>query len=63
MFFHYLTLHGSMPNRSSEVRKTVLCQLYAGSDRMEDGVAHPDERMPLRGWNRRIGREAAGRAA
>ena len=62
VFFHYLTLHGSMPNRSNRVRKTVLCQLYAGSDHVTD-PRHPDERLVLRGWNHRISREAAGRLA
>lgn len=63
IFFHYFTLHGSMPNRSVKTRKTVLCQLYAGTDRIEDGNAHPDERMVLRGWNHQISRAAAGEAA
>jgi len=63
VFFHYFTLHGSMPNRSDKVRKTVLCQLHAGTDRVEDGNHHPNERMVLRGWNHHIGREAAGEAA
>ena len=63
IFFHYLTLHGSMPNRSDRTRKTVLCQLYAGTDRIEDGNTHPDERMVLRGWNHQISRAAAGEAA
>ncbi len=63
IFFHYLTLHGSMPNRSDRVRKTVLCQLYAGTDRIEDCNHHPNERTVLRGWNHQIGRAAAGDAA
>lgn len=63
VFFHYFTLHGSMPNRSDAVRKTVLCQLYAGTDHVEDGNRHPDERMVLRGWNHHISRHAAGEAA
>lgn len=63
IFFHYFTLHGSMPNRSDKTRKTVLCQLYAGTDQIEDGNRHPDERMVLRGWNHRIGRAMAGEAA
>lgn len=63
IFFHYFTLHGSMPNRADAVRKTVLCQLYAGSDRVEDGNQHPDERLVLRGWNHNISRAAAGQAA
>ena len=63
IFFHYFTLHGSMPNRSDAVRKTVLCQLYAGTDHVEEGNRHPDERMVLRGWNHHISRDAAGEAA
>lgn len=63
IFFHYFTLHGSMPNRAPKTRKTVLCQLYAGTDRIEAGNAHPDERMVLRGWNHEISRAAAGQAA
>ena len=63
VFFHYFTLHGSMPNRSNRTRKTVLCQLYAGTDHVEDGNRHPDERMVLRGWNHAISRAAAGEAA
>lgn len=63
VFFHYFTLHGSMPNRSDAVRKTVLCQLYAGTDHVEEGNRHPDERMVLRGWNHHISRDAAGEAA
>jgi len=63
IFFHYFTLHGSMPNRSGKVRKTVLCQLYAGTDSIEPGNTHPDERLVLRGWNHRLGRAAAGEAA
>ncbi len=63
VFFHYFTLHGSMPNRSKMTRKTVLCQMYAGTDRVEDGNSHPDERLVLRGWNSHISRIAAGKAA
>ena len=63
LFFHYFTLHGSMPNRSSKTRKTVLCQLYSGSDHVEEGNAHPDEHMVLRGWNHHISRAAAGKVA
>ncbi|UWQ18072.1 phytanoyl-CoA dioxygenase family protein [Jannaschia sp. M317] len=59
VFFHYFTLHGSMPNRSDRVRKTVLCQFYAGNDRVEDGNTHPDERLVLRGWNHHASRERA----
>lgn len=51
LFFHYFTLHGSMPNRSSEIRKTVLVQMHAGDDRVEEGNRHPNERLVLAGWN------------
>ena len=51
VFFHYFTLHGSLPNRSERVRKTVLIQLHAGSDEVEPGVDHPNERLVLSGWN------------
>ncbi len=63
IFFHYFTLHGSMPNRSDSTRKTVLCQMYDGRDRIEPGNHHPDERMVLSGWNHSISRQAAGQAA
>ena len=60
IFFHYFTLHGSMPNRSDTTRKTVLCQLYSGHDHVEEGNKHPDEQIVLRGWNHHISRKAAG---
>lgn len=61
LFFHYLTIHGSMPNRSDRVRKTVLAQLHSGSDRMEPS-SHPYEGLVLRGWNHAMTRENANRA-
>lgn len=60
VFFHYLTLHGSQPNTSARTRKTVLAQLYAGDDRVEDGISHPDERLVLRGWSTSASRSRAG---
>lgn len=60
VFFHYFTLHGSMPNRSNEVRKTVLVQMHSGSDRVEDGITHPNERLVLSGWNNFATRNVAG---
>ena len=51
LFFHYFTLHGSMPNRSPETRKTVLVQMHRGDDRIEDGNSHPNERLVLQGFN------------
>lgn len=56
VFFNYLTLHGSLPNRSARVRKTVLVQLYAGSDVPDAGVDHPDEKLVLSGWNHHAAR-------
>ncbi|XPF95890.1 phytanoyl-CoA dioxygenase family protein [Colwellia sp. RE-S-Sl-9] len=60
VFFHYFTLHGSMPNRSNKVRKTVLCQLYNGADHVEPENNHPNERLVLQGWNHHISRDEAG---
>lgn len=60
LFFHYFTLHGSLPNRSAHPRKTVLMQLHAGTDRMEAQADHPDERLVLKGWNHHSSRERAG---
>lgn len=51
LFFHYLLIHGSLPNRSDQVRKTVLVQLHAGNDAVEAGVDHPNEQWVLSGWN------------
>jgi ectoine hydroxylase-related dioxygenase (phytanoyl-CoA dioxygenase family) len=59
-FFHYFTIHGSMPNRSPQTRKTVLVQMYAGADRIEEGNPHTDERWVLSGWNHRATRSVAG---
>lgn len=61
VFFHYFTLHGSMPNRSPRTRKTVLVQLYSGSDRVAEGNQHPDEKLVLQGWNDYATRETANR--
>jgi len=61
VFFNYLTIHGSMPNRSNEVRKTVLVQLHAGDDAIVEGCTHPNERLTLAGWNHRSTRESANR--
>ena len=51
LFFHYCLMHGSMPNVSSLVRKTVLVQMHAGNDEVEAGCGHPNEQLVLRGWN------------
>jgi phytanoyl-CoA hydroxylase len=60
VFFHYFTLHGSMPNRSPRTRKTVLVQLYSGDDHVEEGNTHPDEHLVLAGWNHYATRTRAG---
>jgi ectoine hydroxylase-related dioxygenase (phytanoyl-CoA dioxygenase family) len=60
VFFHYFTIHGSMPNRSPKTRKTVLVQMYAGDDRVEPGNHHPDEKLVLSGWNYHATRNMAG---
>jgi phytanoyl-CoA hydroxylase len=60
VFFSYFTLHGSMPNRSPKTRKTVLVQMYSGSDKVEDGNSHTDERWVLKGRNRLATRSRAG---
>lgn len=57
LFFHYFTLHGSMPNRSDRTRKTVLIQMHAGTDEVEPGIDHPNERLVLSGWNHASSRE------
>jgi phytanoyl-CoA hydroxylase len=59
VFFHYFTIHGSMPNRSNEIRKTVLVQMHAGDDQLEDGFNHPYARYMLRGFNPIIKRSEA----
>lgn len=58
-FFHYFTIHGSMPNRSNQTRKTVLVQMHAGNDMVEPGNLHPDERLVLSGWNHMASRSLA----
>jgi phytanoyl-CoA hydroxylase len=60
VYFHYFTLHGSRPNTSQQTRKTVLVQLYAGDDRVEEGNMHTDERLVLQGWNHHATRRVAG---
>jgi len=59
VFFNYLTLHGSMPNRSDRVRKTVLVQAHSGEDRMEQPHNHTYSGLTLRGWNHAATRDAA----
>ena len=59
LFFSYFTLHGSMPNRSKQTRKTVLVQMHAGDDAVEAGNQHPNARLVLSGWNHHAGRSVA----
>ena len=59
IFFSYLTLHGSTPNRSDHDRKTVLVQLISGSDYVLGETSHVDEGLVLRGWNQHMTREKA----
>lgn len=51
IFFHYFTLHGSMPNRSKRRRRTVLVQMHAGDDQVVKGNRHPNAQLVLQGWN------------
>lgn len=61
VFFHYCLIHGSLPNRSDRVRKTVLAQLHAGDDAVEAGCTHPAENLTLSGWNHHMTRDFANR--
>lgn len=58
VFFHYFTVHGSMPNRSPKARKTVLVQLFSGQDAIVEGNTHPNEKLVLSGWNHRATRNS-----
>lgn len=60
-FFHYCTIHGSLPNHSDRVRKTVLVQLHSGDDSVEPGCTHPAENLVLSGWNAHMTRDFANR--
>ena len=51
LFFSYLTVHGSGPNRSSDPRRTVLTQLFSGRDRLDPSSEHPVSGLVLRGRN------------
>jgi phytanoyl-CoA hydroxylase len=61
LFFSYFTLHGSLPNRSARPRKSVLAQLYSGSDYVLDNpqVRHVNEQLVLSGWNHHMNRSRA----
>lgn len=59
VFFHYCLLHGSKPNTSQQVRKTVLVQMHSGDDQVEPGNTHTNERLVLKGWNHHMRRSIA----
>lgn len=61
LFFNYMTLHGSTPNSSGQIRKTVLAQLHAGDDFVLDNpeVNHFNERLVLSGFNHHMNRTLA----
>ena len=59
LFFNYLTVHGSLANRGTQARKSVLFQLHGGADRIVDGAGHPNSNLTLRGWNHHMTRERA----
>lgn len=61
LFFSYFTLHGSMPNRSNQTRKSVLVQMLAGDDQIEPENRHTDVQLALRGWNHHATRSSVGR--
>jgi ectoine hydroxylase-related dioxygenase (phytanoyl-CoA dioxygenase family) len=63
LFFHYFTIHGSMPNRSARTRKNVLVQLHSGQDKIVDGNHHINSRLVLRGWNHLASRRYAEETA
>ena len=48
LFFSYFTLHGSMPNYSNQTRKSVLVQMHAGDDEIEDENRHTNVQLVLR---------------
>jgi ectoine hydroxylase-related dioxygenase (phytanoyl-CoA dioxygenase family) len=59
VFFHYCLIHGSLPNTSQEIRKTVLVQMHSGRDHVEEGNTHPNARLTLSGWNYHSSRTSA----
>ena len=48
VFFHCCSLHGSLQNVSKRPRKTVLVQLYSGTDRVVEGNRHTNVQLVLR---------------
>jgi phytanoyl-CoA hydroxylase len=63
LFFSYFTLHGSLPNTSAHVRKTVLVQMYGGDDYVLENKEfdHVDEQLVLAGWNHHMTRALAAK--
>ncbi len=59
VFFNYLTVHGSLPNRGTRPRKSVLLQLQSGRDRLAESGGHLASDLVLRGWNHQMTRERA----
>ena len=59
VFFHYFTLHGSKQNTSDKIRKTILVQLHAGDDEIEEGNTHTNSRQMLAGFNPNATRKGA----
>ena len=59
LFFSYLTVHGSLANRGTQPRKSVLFQLHSGTDYMHAEAHHINSALTLRGWNHHMTRERA----
>ncbi len=61
LFFSYFTLHGSLPNKSEQCRKTVLVQMHSGGDYVleNEDIEHINERLVLSGWNHHMRRSLA----
>lgn len=51
LFFDARTIHGSLPNNSKEARKTILLQLYSGTDEIMPKSEHTNIQLALRGIN------------
>lgn len=62
LFFTYKTIHGSGPNVSDQTRKTVLVQLFSGTDRLEQSD-HAVSGLVLRGRNYRATRRSVNPSA
>ena len=51
LFFDALSIHGSLPNLSSKPRKTILIQVYSGTDKIISENKHTNIQLVLRGFN------------